>query len=91
MSRRKLKVMGDWREKAACKTQGPTIFYPERAQNIAKQAKAVCKTCPVREECLEEALINGEAFGIWGGMDALERRREARRRKIHLAADPHLG
>jgi WhiB family redox-sensing transcriptional regulator len=80
--RRKQKILGEWRDKAACLGRPEGIdWYPERSHAEAARAKAVCKTCPVREDCLEEAIANGEAFGIWGGLDTQERKREARRRR----------
>jgi WhiB family redox-sensing transcriptional regulator len=36
----------------------------------------------VREDCLEYALVNGEKFGIWGGMSERERRRLRRQRAL---------
>jgi WhiB family redox-sensing transcriptional regulator len=42
----------------------------------------VCRGCEVREQCLEYALINGEKFGIWGGLSERERRRIRRQRTI---------
>ena len=37
------------------------------------RAKAVCAVCPVRATCLEEALLSGEEWGIWGGYTSPER------------------
>ena len=34
----------------------------------------VCCGCPVRTECLSEALDNKIEFGVWGGMAERERR-----------------
>jgi WhiB family redox-sensing transcriptional regulator len=45
-----------------------------------KRAKAVCMGCPVRTECLADALDNRTEFGIWGGMTERERRALLRRR-----------
>lgn len=86
MPKRKAKSMGDWREDAVCIDHGPEMFFPERHQALAQQAKAVCKTCPVRMECLDEAIANNERFGIWGGMDTLERSKEVRRRRNRKAS-----
>lgn len=36
--------------------------------------------CPVRTECLAEALDNRIEFGVWGGMTERERRSLLRRR-----------
>ena len=40
-------------------------------QNKAKQ---LCAGCPVRTECLAEALDNQIEWGVWGGMTERERR-----------------
>jgi WhiB family redox-sensing transcriptional regulator len=34
----------------------------------------VCHTCPVRRECLDFALRIREPYGIWGGLNEIERR-----------------
>ena len=47
-----------------------------------KEAKEVCRGCVVREDCLEYALVQGEKFGIWGGMSERERRRLRRQRAL---------
>jgi WhiB family redox-sensing transcriptional regulator len=36
----------------------------------------------VRDECLEDALRNGEKFGMWGGVSERERRRFRRQRAL---------
>lgn len=52
---------------------------------IYEEAKAICSVCPVREECLEHALLNKERFGLWGGLAPIERlriERKHRRRRL---------
>jgi len=44
------------------------------------QARALCRSCPVRVACLEHALAVQEPHGIWGGLNELERRRVLRQR-----------
>ncbi len=68
-----------WQMNANCLGVDPDLFFPERGAST-KEAKAVCRSCTVREECLEYALANGEKFGIWGGMSERERRRIRRAR-----------
>lgn len=68
----------DWPGHAACRGAAPDeLFVPGAAQN---RAKAVCMGCPVRAECLADALDNRIEFGIWGGMTERERRALLRRR-----------
>ena len=45
-------------------------------QNVAKR---ICRGCPVRYECLADALDNRIEFGVWGGMTERERRALLRR------------
>lgn len=68
----------DWSAQAACRTTDPgELFVQGAAQN---RSKGVCSGCPVRTECLADALDNRVEFGIWGGMTERERRALLRRR-----------
>src|SRR3954468_15767413 len=51
-----------WQERANCLGVDPDLFFPERGAST-KEAKAVCRGCEVRVECLEYALSHGEKFG----------------------------
>ena len=73
-----------WNDDARCKdVEDPDIFFPPRDKTkykkIAAQAKTYClgtngkNPCPVRQECLWEAVSNDEQHGIWGGMSHRER------------------
>jgi WhiB family redox-sensing transcriptional regulator len=73
-------ITSSWRDQAACRGLDPDIFYPVSDED-ADMAKAVCATCPVREACLEHALVNRERDGIWGGATERERRRMVRQRR----------
>jgi WhiB family redox-sensing transcriptional regulator len=70
-----------WQDYANCLGVDPDLFFPERGAST-REAKEVCRGCVVREECLEYALVNGEKFGIWGGMSERERRRLRRQRAL---------
>ena len=64
-----------WRTNAACRGADSNLFFPDRGDNAAvAQALAICATCTVRAECLEEALSRPELLGVWGGKTAVERR-----------------
>ena len=58
-----------WQQHALC---AQTV--PEKGGST-REAKAVCQSCEVRQQCLEYALANDERFGIWGGLSERERRR----------------
>ena len=67
-----------WIDRAACRRFDPELFFPiglgTASTCQAARAKAVCACCPVSEDCLTLALRSGEVEGIWGGLDADERR-----------------
>jgi WhiB family redox-sensing transcriptional regulator len=68
----------EWASRGACRTTDPdSLFVQGAAQN---RAKTVCMSCPVRTECLADALDNRIEFGVWGGMTERERRALLRRR-----------
>ena len=82
-----LEAEARWQDRAACKGMDPTLFFgPEHTEAVKEKrdreeaAKAVCRTCPVQQECLEHALETREAYGIWGGLTELERKALLRRR-----------
>ena len=68
---------GHWSDRAACVEVGVDPFYPEPGEAMDR-AKAVCRTCEVRVECLAFALSVGDWEGIWGGFTERVRRRIAR-------------
>lgn len=73
--------VGEWAKQAECRHLNPDLFFPERGEPVTA-AKAVCAGCPVRAECLDYALANGEKHGIWGGTSERERRRMRRTLKV---------
>jgi WhiB family redox-sensing transcriptional regulator len=75
-----------WQDNANCLGVDPDLFFPERGAST-REAKEVCRACIVRVECLEYALMNGEKFGIWGGMSERERRRIRRARALARRAE----
>ena len=67
----------DWTMRAKCRGMEDALF-PEASDQ--KRARLVCSGCPVRFECLAEALDNRIEWGIWGGMTERERRLLLRQR-----------
>jgi WhiB family redox-sensing transcriptional regulator len=67
-----------WSASAVCAQVDPALFTPDRG-NGRRETREMCRRCPVRVECLDEALANDEQFGIWGGLNLRERRALKRR------------
>ncbi len=67
-----------WGERANCRTSSPDALFVQGAAQ--HEAKRVCYGCPVRTECLAEALDGQIEFGVWGGLTERERRALIRRR-----------
>jgi WhiB family redox-sensing transcriptional regulator len=66
----------DWTALAKCKGMTDALF-PEAADQ--KRARLFCQGCPVRFQCLAEALDNRIEWGVWGGMTERERRQLLRK------------
>lgn len=69
-----------WRDEAACR-QDPGGHWDG---DLLPSMFHLCMGCPVRQECLAEALTHEERSdcGVWGGTNVDERRR------IRRGADP---
>ena len=74
----------EWQYEAACRDLDTELFFhPEGERGSTRRrraanAKAICATCPVIEQCRSYALAAQEPYGIWGGMTEEERREEIR-------------
>lgn len=69
----------EWTLDAACLEYPGDLWYPEKGSNSVP-AKRICAQCPVRDECLTDAMLaEGPAlwgrFGIVGGLSPNERNR----------------
>lgn len=72
-----LRERPQWQDEALCAQADPESWYPEKGGSTTA-AKRVCMECPVRAQCLNEALERQERFGIWGGLSERERRKLGR-------------
>ena len=75
----------DWRDDAACRGLDTSIFFPA-TEDGAEEAKAICRTCPVQQACLDWAIATRQEDGVWGGLTEKERRRVRRRRQAAARA-----
>lgn len=81
--------MTNWRKRAACRDADPELFFPvskvdRKNQDQIRRAKNICARCPVRKECLQEAMESGDE-GVFGGTTD-EERREMRRSGKRVAS-----
>lgn len=72
-----LAEVSEWTLQAKCRDMADALFPEGKDQ---KRARTVCMGCPVRSECLAEALDNRIEWGVWGGMTERERRHLLRTR-----------
>lgn len=61
----------------ACRGMDLNLFFPVGDSGPAAaqtaEAKAVCRSCPIEDECASAAIRRGEEHGIFGGLTAGER------------------
>lgn len=75
-----------WAVRAACAAPSANDRDAMFVQGAAQRdARVVCFACPVRLECLLEALEVGMTHGVWGGLT--ERERRAMRRDANVCGD----
>lgn len=74
-----------WQENAACRDMGPDVFFTDDPAPILE----LCATCPVRHECLADALAQSreEDYGVRGGVTQGQRRRLSVGVRRRLAAN----
>jgi WhiB family redox-sensing transcriptional regulator len=73
-------IIPDWHKDAACRGHRiPDLWFPEPGDPLTgiRTARAlwICSRCPVREECLDEAVKKNEKHGIRGGKTTRQRKR----------------
>lgn len=61
-----------WATEAACRDCEPDALFVRGAAQ--RSARMICYQCPVRIDCLVDALDSNSSFGVWGGITERERR-----------------
>ncbi len=70
----------DWQLQGSCQGLNSGVFFhPDGERGAARalradRAKAICRRCPVLEQCRQYALVTREPYGVWGGLTEEERR-----------------
>ena len=74
-----------------CRSYDPELWFAESPADV-EDAKALCRSCPVREACLASAIARHEPWGVWGGellvqgVVVARKRPRGRPRKTEIAA-----
>lgn len=70
-----------WQLRGLCRGNHSHLFFPpstferkDERERRELRARAICRVCPVMNECLEYAMRIREPYGIWGGFTESERR-----------------
>ena len=51
-----------------CRQEGlHELFFSERPSDLA-EAQMICEECPVKVQCLDLAISEGQEWGVWGGV-----------------------
>ncbi|MCW2819372.1 MAG: WhiB family regulatory protein [Marmoricola sp.] len=53
-------------ETLPCRVNDPELYFAESPSDV-EEAKALCRDCPLRTDCLAGALERREPWGVWGG------------------------
>jgi WhiB family redox-sensing transcriptional regulator len=81
-------VDSDWLAQRKCKDMDPAIFFPNDGVGV-QAAQRICAECPVKADCLEQALRDRMCHGVWGGTSERERRRMLRHRRLSRLQPTH--
>ncbi len=49
-----------------CHGDDPDLWFADTPADL-ERAKMLCVACPIRRQCLAEALERAEPWGVWGG------------------------
>lgn len=77
-------------ELVPCRKYDPDLWFPVGSTGPAlmqeREAISLCLGCPIRRECLAQALEQGIDHGVWGGMSATDRRALKRKAEANALA-----
>ena len=49
-----------------CRTNDPELWFAQDLPTV-ERAQALCRVCPLAQECLAGAIARREPWGVWGG------------------------
>lgn len=80
----------DFKEQAVCASSDPEMWFDYEVSGgrvtssgeHGRMARSICLSCPALQECLEYSMQYTNLWGIWGGLDHLERARIQREKNL---------
>ncbi len=60
------RVLASVDEQLPCHAHDAELWFADAPADV-EWAKALCGGCPIRDTCLEGALVRREPCGVWGG------------------------
>jgi WhiB family redox-sensing transcriptional regulator len=74
--------MMEWQSQGSCKGKPLDWFFFKNleTEQVYPQVKELCAGCPVRHDCLKDA-IETRSVGIWAGTTTADRRNPLRQRR----------
>ena len=66
----------EWRKDAKCLGLPVGLFFPQQQshkEEVPREIRRLCMSCPVREECLDYALNLESNVGIWAATTPTQR------------------
>jgi WhiB family redox-sensing transcriptional regulator len=64
----------NWMARAACIGHDPELWFPNAGHKPSTDVVAICRSCPVINECLDYGLTHG-LKGVWGATGEEQRKR----------------
>ncbi|WP_425548761.1 WhiB family transcriptional regulator [Amycolatopsis ultiminotia] len=61
-----------WRRRAACRNY-PLLDWHSNIPSEVTSCRTICASCEVRKDCLAEALLARDPWGVWGDLSPEER------------------
>lgn len=89
-------VPAQTRTVAPCRSNDPELWFAESPAEV-ERAKSLCRGCPVRARCLDDAIARREPWGVWGGELLLQgvvvarKRPRGRPRRVTPGPEPQLS
>ena len=76
--------LDEWHARGLCVGAAPETFFPSHG-DLGAEARHICASCGVREDCLKYA-TEADEFGIWAGLDQQQRRALRKKQQRREAA-----